>query len=293
MGFRSVCIESRCRCSYSGGYLVVTSGEETTKIHLSEIASLTFCTTKVYVSGYLMAELAKSKIPVVFSDEKCYPVSEALPLYGSHNCSGRISRQLSWTAPTKKRVWQKVVRDKILAQARNLTFFGHPLEAKVLSSYYTDVRSGDPTNREAAAAGVYFAALFGPGFSRDLDNDINAALNYGYSVVLSKISREIVSKGYLTQVGIQHRGELNPWNLSCDLMEPFRPFVDYVVLTSGASSFDTSLRRLLIDLVNRKLLFNGGGYKAASVMGSYVEDCLDALNRRIPVENIKMYEIAI
>lgn len=292
MGFRSICIESRCKCSYSGGYLVVTNDDGTTKVHLSEIASVTFCTTMVYVSGYLLSELAKCKIPVVFSDEKCYPVSEALPIYGAHNCSGKIAEQLSWTAPAKKRVWQKVVRDKISAQASNLDRFGRGAQAKMLHDYVVDVRSGDPTNREAAAANLYFPAMFGVEFTRDQNNDVNASLNYGYSLLMSKVSREIVSKGYLTQVGIQHRGEFNQWNFSCDLMEPFRPYIDYVVATSEITVFGTEMRRLLIDFVNREVFYNDGTYKMSSVISGYVRDCIDALNRSISSEDIRMYQLS-
>lgn len=288
MGFRSICIESRCRCSYSGGYLVVTGEEVTTKIHLSEISSITFCTTKVYVSGYLMSELAKSKIPVVFSDEKCYPVAESLPLYGSHNCSGRIAVQLSWSTPSKKRVWQKVVRDKVRLQAEVLQRWDHPREAAILAEYADDVRSGDPTNREAAAAALYFQSLFGPSFNRDQDSDINASLNYGYSVLLSKVSREIVSRGYLSQIGINHRGELNQWNLACDFMEPFRPLVDQLVINSGLSGFGTEMRRLLIDIMNRQVPYADGTYKLGSVVGRYVQSCLDALEHKISPDDIKM-----
>ncbi len=291
MGFRSVCIESRCRCSYSGGYLVVTGETATTKIHLSEITSLTFCTTKVYVSGYLMSELAKNKIPVVFSDEKCFPVAESLPLYGAHNCTSRVEAQLEWTLPSKKRLWQRIVRDKICAQAEVLSFMGADGKAKSLRSYADDVRSGDPTNREAAAASLYFSTLFGASFSRDQDSDINASLNYGYSVALSKVSREIVSRGYLTQYGVSHHGDFNQWNMSCDFVEPFRPFVDFTVLRSGINCFSTEMRRLLIDIMNHEVEYDGGMYKMGSVVSRYVQDCLDALERKIPVDEIKMYSM--
>lgn len=291
MGFRSVCIESRCRCSYSGGYLVVTGEAATTKIHLSEIASLTFCTTQVYVSGYLMSELAKNKIPVVFSDEKCLPVAEALPLHGSHNCTARIESQMEWTVPAKKRLWQQVVRDKIGAQVQVLRAMDAVRAAHVLEEYADDVRSGDPTNREAAAASQYFSALFGPSFNRDQDSDLNASLNYGYSILLSKVSREIVARGYLTQCGINHRSDFNEWNFPCDLMEPFRPFVDITVIRSEIPCFNTQMRRLLLDIMNREVEYDDGVYKMGSVINRYVQDCFDALDRTIAFDDIKMYTI--
>ena len=291
MGFRAVCIENRSKCSYKGGYLVVTQGEKTTKIHLSEIASLTFCTTQVYVSGYLMSELAKNKIPVVFSDEKCYPVAESLPLHGAHNCAKRAAAQLEWTLPSKKRVWKKIVEDKIGAQADFLAYDGHSHEEEILRSYASDVKSGDTTNREAAAAALYFSTLFGPDFNRDQDTALNASLNYGYSVLLSKVCREIASRGYLTQVGICHRGDLNQWNLGCDFMEPFRPYVDYLVLYAGIKDFNDEMRRLLIDMMNRDVSYQDGTYKLGSVVSLYVKACLNALNKEALPEDIEMYSL--
>ena len=223
MGFRALCIESRSKCSYSSGYLVTFNGEQTRKIHLSEIDSVTFCTTEATVTAYLLSELAKAKIPVVFSDEKFLPVAECLPMHGAHNNSARVSDQLEWSLPNKKRLWQKVVQDKINLQGRVLEINGHKEEARTLRGYASAVRSGDPDNREAVAAALYFATLFGYPFNRDLECPLNASLDYGYSIILSKVAREVASRGYMTEVGIHHRGNLNPWNLACDLMEPFRP----------------------------------------------------------------------
>ena len=104
MAFRTIFIESQCRCSYQGGYLVVRKTDDTKKIHLS---------------AYLLAELAKCKISLVVADEKCNPIGQYLPLYGAHNASKRVTEQLSWGEPIKKRVWQQVVKEKIRQQARS------------------------------------------------------------------------------------------------------------------------------------------------------------------------------
>ena len=141
-----------------------------------------------------------------------------------HNTSKRIGEQLEWGEPIKKRVWQRVVRDKIAHQARLLNARASELESEMLVRLVDEVRSGDTTNREAHAARIYFRALFGSNFSRDDDVPVNAALNYGYGILLSAVNREIVARGYLTQCGICHRSEFNQFNLSCDLMEPFSAY---------------------------------------------------------------------
>ena len=117
MSFRTIFIESRCRLSYKSGYLVVRKEDDTVKVHLSEISTIILQTMQVYISAYLLSELAKSKISLVACDEKYNPIGEYLPLYGAHNVSGRITKQLAWGEPIKKRVWQRVVRDKIEHQA--------------------------------------------------------------------------------------------------------------------------------------------------------------------------------
>lgn len=291
MGFRTIFIESSCLLSYKSGYMVVRKEDDVTKIHLSEISSIMLQTMRVYISAYLMAELAKNKISLVYSDEKCNPIGQALPLCGAHNVSKRIQEQLAWGEPIKKRVWQRVVREKIRQQASLLADRDLP-EARVLKSAVDEVRSGDTTNREAHAARVYFQSLFGQGFSRDASCPANDALNYGYAVLLSAVNREVVSRGYLTQCGICHHSEYNEFNLACDLMEPFRPVVDRMVDEWIGAEFDSEARRMLGDLMNTTVGYRGGAYKLGSVVSLFVQDCINALNRKIGVDEIQGFDVA-
>ncbi len=290
MAFRTIFIESKCRCSYQGGYLVVRKTDETKKIHLSEISSIILQDTQVYVSAYLLSELAKSKISLVVSDERCSPIGQYLPLYGAHNASKRVVEQLAWGEPIKKRVWQRIVKEKIRQQACLLEEQECVAQARALMEGVDEVRSGDTTNREAWAARIYFSALFGRDFSRDADAPLNAALNYGYAVLLSMVSREIVSRGYLTQCGICHRNEYNQFNLACDFMEPFRPLVDYAVISELGVSFDVAMRRKLGSMACWIVSYKGGSYKLGSVVSLYVKDCFAALNKELPVTGIEGFE---
>ena len=269
---------------------MVRKADDTVKIHLSEISSIILQTTQVYLSAYLLSELAKCKISLVVADEKCNPIGQYLPMYGAHNVAKRVSEQISWGAPIKKRVWQQVVKEKIRQQARLLEEQDLPEVAKTLYGFREDVKSGDTTNREAAAARLYFEALFGKGFSRDDDDPLNASLNYGYAILLSMVNREIVSRGYLTQSGICHRSEYNQFNFSCDLMEPFRPVVDKVVKDHEAGKFDGNVRRVLANLASTVVAYKGGSYRLHSVVGLYVQDCLAALNKMLPVADIAGFE---
>lgn len=291
MAFRDVVIASPCKLSYKGGYLVVRKEDDTAKVHLSEISSVVLQTNQVYISAYLLSELAKAKVSFIVADEKHNPIGQYLPLYGAHNTSKRIGEQLEWTEPAKKRVWQRVVRDKIAHQSRILNARASEDEGELLAHLVPEVRSGDTTNREAYAARVYFRALFGQGFSRDDDTPVNAALNYGYGILLSAVNREIVSRGYLTQCGICHRSEFNQFNLSCDLMEPFRPIVDRLVFDNIDGDFTKDDKYLLIDMMNQCIPYRGGSYRVGSVVGLYVRDCLSALNRRLSVDEIEAFDV--
>ena len=270
--------------------MVVRKEDDTAKVHLSEISSIILQTEQVYLSAYLLAELAKSKISLVVSDEKCNPVGQYLPLYGAHNTSKRIPEQLEWGEPIKKRVWQRIVREKVRQQARFLEERDYS-EAKSVYAIISEVRSGDATNREAQAARIYFSALFGNDFNRDVDIPLNAALNYGYAILLSMVNREIVSRGYLTQCGICHRNEYNQFNLACDFMEPFRPAVDRLVVDYLAGDFDVDTKRALADLANKGMAYRGGTYRLGSVVSLFVQDCLNALNKKIAVDEIEPFEV--
>ncbi len=290
-GFRNIVIQSPCKLSYKGGYMVVRKEDDTAKVHLSEFQTLVLHTNQVFISAYLMSELAKAKISLVVSDERHDPVGQYLPLYGAHNTSGRIDEQLEWGPVAKKQVWQRVIKDKISHQARVLGARAREDDAAILEKVASEVRSADSTHREAHAAHVYFRSLFGPDFSRDDETPINAALNYGYALLLSSVNREIVARGYLTQQGICHCNDFNQFNLSCDLMEPFRPIVDRIVFDNVEGDFTKEDKLLLVDMLNQAIPYRGGSYRVSSVISLYVKDCLDALSRRLSVDAIEPFDV--
>ena len=209
------------------GYLVVRK-DTTTKIHLGEIRTLLIESTAVSLTAALLAELVKKKVKVIFCDEKRNPSAEMMPYYGSHDCSLKIKRQTAWPDDIKGAVWTEIVLEKIRQQKCLLQELGKN-EAMLLQEYLSEIEYGDATNRAGHAAKVYFNALFGKSFTRTDDLLINAALNYGYSILLSAFNREIVLNGYLTQLGLFHDNMFNQFNLASDLMEPFRPLVDRLV----------------------------------------------------------------
>jgi CRISPR-associated endonuclease Cas1 subtype II len=148
----------------------------------------------------------------------------------------------------------------------------------------------DFTNREGHSAKVYFNAIFGLDFCRRSEDLINSALNYGYAIVLSAFNREIVSSGYLTQLGIFHKNEYNMFNLSSDLMEPFRILVDRVVINMKLEKIGPEEKLSLVNILNYKVLINNKKQYLTNAISVYCKSVFDALNKNKP-DMVKNYEL--
>ena len=288
MSWRTVVITKRCKLDYKMGYLVIRD-EETKRIFLDEIAILMLENTAISLTGCLLSALVEKKIKVIFCDEKRNPQSELLPLYGSHDCARKLRTQISWWSDTKGAVWTAIVTEKIQKQAEILSTKGKTEEARLLLSYLQEIAFYDETNREGHAAKVYFNALFGKEFSRSSDCVTNAALNYGYSLLLSSFNREIVANGYVTQLGLFHNNMFNEFNLSCDLMEPFRPVVDLFVLEKGYVVFESEQKHELLNVLNETLLVGDTKQTVLNTIKIYTKSVFDALNDR-DISKIKFFK---
>ncbi|WP_297134089.1 type II CRISPR-associated endonuclease Cas1 [uncultured Eubacterium sp.] len=286
MSWRTVVISNNAKLDYQIGYLVVR-GSETTKIHLNEIGMLIIESTAVSMTSYLLNELVKNKIKVVFCDEKRNPSSELVPYYGSHDTSAKIRKQIEWTKDDKAHIWTEIVSEKIKQQALLLQKYGKQ-EANMLFQYMQEVEFGDVTNREGHAAKVYFNALFGKSFTRTEDNPVNAALNYGYSIILSIFNREIVSLGYITQIGLFHDNMFNQFNLASDLMEPFRPLVDSLVIELKPDKFESDEKYSMLKILNTEVIVADKKEVLTNAIKIYCRSVCDALNDR-DVSLIRFY----
>ena len=276
MSWRVIVISHSAKLDYQMGYMVVRQ-EETTKVFLNEINTVIIETTAVSMTGVLLCELAKHKIKVIFCDEQRNPCSELLPYYGAHDTSAKVRMQIRWTEEMKLVMWTEIAAEKIRQQGELLLRIGKYQEADMLQNYIMQMELGDSTNREGHAAKVYFNALFGKEFTRAMDCNINAALNYGYSIILSAFTREIVSNGYITQLGIFHDNMFNPFNLASDLMEPFRPLVDEMVYDMQLQTFDKEEKWKLIDILNHTVMINGRSEYVGNAIKIYCKSILDAL----------------
>lgn len=288
MSWRTIVVTGNAKLDFKMDHMVVRKQSGTTKVYIGEIALLLIESTSVSVTTTLLAELVKNKVKVIFCDEKHNPSAELTAYYGSHDTSIKIKHQIDWQKHIKDEVWTEIIKDKIRQQHAHLMSRGKNNEGNLLASYIGEIELADITNREGHAAKVYFNALFGMSFTRSEENPVNAALNYGYGILLSYFNREIVSNGYLTQLGLFHDNMFNQFNFASDLMEPFRIIVDRCVYDMNPEKFQHDEKMDILAAFNDLVLIDGRKNHVANAIKIYCRSVFDALNER-DISLLKFY----
>lgn len=216
------------------GFLIIQSGgEERGRIALDDIGALIVHAHGTTWSTAVFTRLGERGVPVVICGSNHAPAAIVWPLEGHYQQAARMRAQLGASRPLAKSLWKEIVRAKIGMQGAILARNGH--EAGAFDLLMRRVRSGDPDNVEAQAARRYWKFLFGPGFTRDQDGaGLNGLLNYGYAVLRATVSRAICAAGLHPTIGIFHANRANAFALADDVMEPYRPLVDQMVLDLAA-----------------------------------------------------------
>jgi len=207
-------------------------------------------------------ELLEAGATLMVTGRDHLPLGMMLPLDAHHVQTERHHAQIEASEPTRKRIWQALITAKITQQAAVLQRFTG--DHGGLTALAGRVRSGDPDNLEAQAAQRYWPRLFGKEFRRDREQaGVNALLNYGYAVIRAAIARAVVAAGLIPSLGVFHRNRSNPFCLADDLLEPYRPFVDWRVRLLleerdvGPGLEDRALRAGLLSLFNETVLVGG------------------------------------
>ena len=288
MSWRTVVVSSRSKLELKNGYLVIRS-DTVKRVHIDEISVLVIENTGSAVTAALLEALWENKTVVVFCDHKRNPGAQLLPYYNSFDCSARVNTQIQWTQDVKDLVWTEIIKEKIRKQAQVIEKLNLK-NSDLLYSYIDEIETGDSTNREGHAAKVYFNSLFGSSFSRSDDCFTNSALNYGYGLLLSLVNREIVANGYLTQLGLFHKNVFNQFNLSSDLMEPFRPLFDLIVYSMPkGTDLEHEDKLFLLNTLNERVQIGKAKQTVINAVGIYVKSILDALDNN-DLSLIKFYE---
>jgi CRISPR-associated protein Cas1 len=273
--------------AYERGRIVAIKDDGTEReVPLADVGSILLGTGVGLAPGVLHG-LARFDVVVLPADWRGVPQSGVYPWSTHTRVGARQLAQAELSAPRRKNAWGRIVKAKVAGQAANLRLLRRPAAAKV-AGLVGAVRSGDPDNIEAHAARAYWPQVFGDAeFSREpgLAVGRNALLNYGYMVLRSHAVRAIISAGLTPALGVFHRGRSNPFNLADDLMEPFRPAVDWVVagLPAEATLEDPEVKAKLV-FASQRQAFSPQGYAASSELtdlaqqfGRYVEGDVEKL----------------
>ncbi|MFT9269903.1 MAG: type II CRISPR-associated endonuclease Cas1 [Liquorilactobacillus nagelii] len=276
MGWRSIIISQHAKMSYSSRAMIVQTMDGINQIPIDDIDLVLVSTTQAVITTALISELAQSQVKVIFTDNSSEPVCETLGYYPNNRDVDLVKKQFNWDEKRKQLLWTKIVASKIMNQINVLKIYGVANDDLIAELDKLEVN--DVTNREAVVARKYFPLLFDNKFNRHDFSPVNAALNYGYAILLSNVNREIVANGYLTYLGIHHHSNENQFNLGSDLMEPFRPAIDYWLANQKFKELTPDIKFELVDLLNLELTFNGKQMLLRNIITDHVRNCLKYLS---------------
>lgn len=201
-------------------------------IPIEDIGVVILDNRRITITSGVMEALLENNCAVITCNQKSMPVGLLLPLCGNTTQNERFRSQLEASLPLRKQLWQQTIKQKILNQEHVLRI-NTDKETNCMRIWSNDVRSGDPDNLEARAAAYYWKNVFTnyPNFVRDREGTPpNNLLNYGYAILRAIIARALVGSGLLPTLGIHHHNRYNAYCLADDIMEPYRPYVDQLVL---------------------------------------------------------------
>lgn len=279
MGWRTVIVNTHSKLTYKSNHLIFKDASRTEMIHLSEIDVLLMETTDIVLSTMLIKRLVDENILVIFCDDKRLPTALLTPYYGRHDSSLQLSKQISWDEAIKADVWTTIIAQKIINQSLFLGASGFYEKSQSIMDLYHGLENYDPSNREGHAARIYFNTLFGNDFSREQDNNINAGLDYGYTLLLSMFARELVVTGCMTQFGLKHSNQFNQFNFASDIMEPFRPLIDQIVYENRSASF-VQIKRHLFSIFSNTYQYNGKEMYLTNIVSDYTKKVVKSLNNQ-------------
>jgi CRISPR-associated protein Cas1 len=265
--------------------LEVEKNEHKFTIPLSDIATITLEGNKMAITTKLLAKFSEHNIALIICDSKYLPCGLFLGLGQYHHTAKRNLEQIAWDKNYKQEIWAEIVRQKIQNQTdvlKALQLEGERIEN--MQEFCGEILPADTTNREGHAAKVYFNTLYGMNFTRDVSCLENAAMNYGYTVIRAYIARIVTGLGLIPSLGIFHRNEYNSFNLVDDLIEPFRPLMDWYIGANILPKFEEYLswdaRCVLIDFLTQPYMHNGKRTTIDFVMLDYVNSFIRAMNEK-------------
>lgn len=279
--WRSIIIGPGCRCACIDKQMTVRKKDGTEEsVPLFDVQAVIVSSLQATLTAALICELQRRNIRLIFCDEKQCPYGELTGYDTHHAAAGRLREQIAWKKRDARKIWKFIIFQKLEMQRNLLLHAGRVFPESKFQQCIAKIQSGDLSNREGLAARMYFVALFGKRFRRDVPSNINAGLNYGYAILSSAVTRAIVSHGYHPSLGIHHRGKTNPLNLTYDLVEPFRPFVDQIVLENPSMELNRERKHRLIDVTNVEMRYNAKRMPVSAAIDLFALEIFKALTAK-------------
>ena len=285
MSWRIVYITDVEKLSLNLNSIQIIQDEQKYFVSLTEIAMVVIEDYKSVITTRLLIELAKQGIPMLVLSTNSMPIGEYFPISNNTRTSKRIGEQILWTDEAKSKLWTEIVKGKIRNQITTLKKLDINDKINLLEGNINKVRKGDSTNIEGISARIYFKELFGNEFIRFNETIENYCLNFSYHIVRTIISKEIIARGYIPSVGINHKNQYNVFNLSDDIIEVYRPIVDYyvyLILSDFSKSriyeLDKEIKIQLIEIVNNKIIYNGQNYTIMNSIIRYINDVISFIS---------------
>ena len=291
MSYRTVYVRSAEKLSLRSKSLIVTKEDKReVMIPLEDISMILIEDQRSILTTRLIASLSSYYIGLIVCDERYMPASITLPLHMHYKQLYVFGLQMDVKKPFNSQLWEMIIRSKIINQRDVIQMTTKDeFTLEKLKELEKEIKSGDKTNREASAAKIFFDGIYGKVFTRRQKNEdaINASLNYGYTILAANMSRILAMYGFNTILGIHHCSMSNNFNLSYDMMEPFRPIVDryvYFNLDNLNYPLTTDVKKGLINLLYEKVRIKNKIFSVEYAMEEMVLSYIKALE----TENSKM-----
>lgn len=292
--FRTVTVYKGERITVRQNWMVVTGENGERSIPIEDLYSVVVDNQQTVLTVPAISQLTSAGVHILVCNEKHLPETLILPQTVHYRPLGVIRKQIALPDDVRDGIWDRIVRQKILNQAAVLALCGGEREkVNRLVELSNEVADGDAGNREGIAARLFFRGLYGVTFVRMYDDAVNAALNYGYTVIRSAVAKTLAAYGYNCVLGIHHINESNFFNLADDIMEPLRPAVDMWVSDNSEDLVDgltKAQKNELAALVNTVVLFDGKKMRMRNAIDKYVSTLTTAITELSP-KKLKIPEI--
>ncbi len=285
MSWRIIYITNVDKLSLNLNSIQIIHENNTYFVSLNEIAMLVVEDYKSIITVRLLIELAKQGIPMIILGMNNMPIGEYFPIADNVRTAKRITEQTMWDDNIKNKLWTNIIKGKIENQIITLKELELLDKINILEEYIKKMKIGDTTNVEGICARVYFKELFCNEFIRFNETIENYCLNFAYHIIRTIISKEIVARGYIPSLGINHKSQYNVFNFADDIIEVFRPIVDYYVynilmkiLKSEIFELTKEIKIELINIVNNKVSYKNKVYSMINVVSVFISDIINFIN---------------